>query len=279
MTNCNRLELPFHNKTFLPRVANGVHSIILDIRESRYKRFVTYMSWDNVHCTGKPIYQSSFNLSVIKSGERLEKLAAKDTMLWFGIPLQEIVSTLSNECSCTPSFDDDDFDDNDYWNKLSSRRSPETRWNVEKWLKFDTNSCSGLPPTSASWLCKVLNGEFITFRTQWFMNAYQRTLLNSSFAQNVPINSPFLTRLPLDKYPNPARCTYQLWSSCGSYITKAIDDCEKSYHHVAHSLRDVCLLQRLYAVSKKTFNIDTCCPCLRKYAETYAHWADIPCQF
>lgn len=72
----------------------------------------------------------------------IEKLSLDNAMLWFDIPLQNVVAALSTECNCDPrSYDDDDdndydddFNDDDFWLDRTNKRFKSMKWDVDTWM-------------------------------------------------------------------------------------------------------------------------------------------------
>eukprot|EP01147_Barroeca_monosierra_P003918 gene3918-8401_t len=117
-----------------------------------------------------------------------------------------------------------------------------------------------------------------TMRFNTTPDSYQRTLLNSSLLSGPPIDSPVFTRLPII-----LRISNRSDFVLTHYYRKASVHCGMFLSALGsmqglHYFRNRDLLSRkLYRPSMETFSISTCCPCLAKYAESYAHWANVPC--
>ncbi|EGD73640.1 hypothetical protein PTSG_05349 [Salpingoeca rosetta] len=78
------------------------------------------------------------------------------------------------------------------------------------------------------------------------------------------------------RYPDADECGYQRWAGCSSQITTTIDQCAKRYGEENEAFRLMCLMNGLYN-APSPFTMRACCPCLSKYAQQYAHWAEFPC--
>eukprot|EP00043_Microstomoeca_roanoka_P012304 m.118596 g.118596 ORF g.118596 m.118596 type:complete len:452 (-) comp15452_c0_seq7:117-1472(-) len=252
LSHCSNLGLPFSVSEGAPSLA-AARSVLLDITENE-RRVIFHSTWEGTACSGNPIFEARFELqSNSDSSATSESAVLQAVTIRFGDKLSSLMDSLNKYCPCSKG-----------------------NWTTSTWRRVGASMCNDLPAVNAPWFCWLLGGNPVTINTVRNGNAYTRTLLNSSVIYpNAPADSPFLFKLSLDEFPDKSACSYQAWSYCGTYIDDAVNKCAAIYpSHM--EFREACLLAGLYNPTKD-FDMNICCPCLEKYADSYAPWAKLPC--
>eukprot|EP00043_Microstomoeca_roanoka_P002735 m.40043 g.40043 ORF g.40043 m.40043 type:complete len:445 (-) comp11684_c0_seq1:439-1773(-) len=251
-SHCTNLGLPFSQADGAPSFPSS-RSVLLDVKTNQ-KRTMFHLTWEGTHCEGQPIFEARFEMeSNSDPSSRSEQLQLQTSIIRFNGNMSALVTSLNKYCPCGGT------------------------WRTSTWRSVEPHACAELPAVDAPWLCWILGGNDVTINTVFSTNAYTRTLLNTSVAySNAPADSPYMFHLPLESYPDGHQCTYQLWSSCGTYISNTITHCSSLYSSAHAEFRDACMLSALYNPTAD-FDIGVCCPCMEKYAASYAPWAQLPC--